>query len=220
MPADPEPELPPGGKPADGSVWRPWQPAEVARLLRAVSVPWCVAGGWAIDLAHGEQTRQHEDLEISIPNSTEAFGQVRHALSGYTFEVAGPEPGVLWPLDSPAFERSFQTWVSETGRPGPGGQPTQIYKLDVFRSPQRDGRWVCRRDESITMPYEEIIRRDQAGIPYLVPQIVLLFKAKHNRAKDNADLATALPLLTPADRDWLRDALRRVHPGHQWLALI
>jgi len=219
MPADEEHPVPPGGTLVSDPVWHPWRPAEVARLLQDVTAPWCVAAGWAIDLARGEQTREHEDLEIAIPNTSEAFGQVRCALSHYTFEVAGPEPGVLWPLDSPAFDQSFQTWVSEPGA-GADGQPTRVYKLDVFREPQRDGAWVCRRDETITMTYQEIIRRDAAGIPYLAPQIVLLFKAKHNRAKDKADLATALPLLTPAERDWLRGMLQQVHPGHEWLARL
>jgi hypothetical protein len=35
------------------------------------------------------------------------------------------------------------------------------------------------------------------GTPYLVPEIVLLFKAKHDRPKDNADFAEVLPLLDP-----------------------
>lgn len=68
--------------------------------------------------------------------------------------------------------------------------------------------------------YDQIIRRDPAGIPYLVPEIVLLFKAKQARAKDNADLAGALPLLTPDARSWLRAMLSRVHPGHEWLGQV
>jgi hypothetical protein len=220
MPADDEPPVPPGGTPISDPVWIPWRPDEVAQLLRDVTEPWYVAAGWALDLFRGRQTREHEDLEIAVPNTPEAFGQVRGVLRDYMFEVAGPEPNVLWPVDSPAFDKSFQTWVSEEGEPDADGVPIRVYKLDVFREPQRNGKWVCRRDESITMRYDEIIRRDAAGIPYLAPQVVLLFKAKHNRAKDNADLAGALPLLAPAERGWLAGMLHRVHPGHEWLAQL
>jgi hypothetical protein len=221
MPAEQDPAVPPDGTAIGDLVWQPWHPVQVARLLQDVTAPWCVAAGWALDLCRGEQTREHEDLEIAIPNTPEAFGQVRAALSDYAFEVpVGPEPGTLWPLDSPAFDQVHQTWVSEPEQGGPDGEPTSVYRLDIFREPQRDGRWVCRRDQSITMSYEEIIRRDPAGIPYLVPQIVLLFKAKLNRAKDNADLAAVLPLMAPADRAWLGDMLQRVHPGHEWLAQL
>src|SRR4029077_2495242 len=47
--------------------WEPWTPATAARALAGVEVPWCVVGGWAIDLFLGRETRHHEDLEIAVP---------------------------------------------------------------------------------------------------------------------------------------------------------
>lgn len=47
--------------------WEPWSPVEVARRLADVTVPWCVVGGWALDLAAGQQHRQHEDLDDFDP---------------------------------------------------------------------------------------------------------------------------------------------------------
>lgn len=205
-----EDEIPPGGRQAGDPPWEPWRPEEIARLLADVSVPWYVAGGWAIDLYRGEQTREHEDLEIAVPGTAEGFGAVRAALSGYNFEVVGS--GRIWPLDSPAFEVMNQTWVSDPA--------TGVYRLDIFREPQRDGAWVCRRDETVSMPYEQIIRHTESGIPYLVPEIGLLFKAKHSRPKDEADFAGVLPLLDLQARNWLRGALERVHPGHAWIEAL
>jgi hypothetical protein len=193
--------------------WEPWAPHEVATRLRAVTAPWCVAGGWALDLCRGEQTRRHEDLEVAVPAA--AFGQVHDALAGCGFEVAGD--GKLWPMDGPAFAAMHQTWVSEVI---PGPPPRRVYRLDVFREPSRDGEWVCRRDAAIQLPYERVIRRDRAGIPYLAPEIVLLFKAKATRPKDEADFHGMLPLLAPAQRDWLRRMLDRLHPGHPWTGAL
>jgi hypothetical protein len=193
--------------------WEPWSPDEVATRLRAVTAPWCVAGGWALDLCRGEQTRPHEDLEIALPAA--AFGQVRAALAGCDFEVAGD--GKLWPMDGPAFATMHQTWVSELV-PGPPGR--RVYRLDVFREPSRDGEWVCRRDEGIQLPYERVIRRDRTGLPYLAPEIALLFKAKAMRPKDEADFRAMVPLLAPGERDWLRRMLDRVHPGHAWIRAL
>jgi len=181
-----------------------------------VTAPWYIAAGWALDLFRGEQTREHEDIEVGLPNSADAFGQVRAALAGCEFEVVGS--GMFWPVDSPALEVMHQTWVSESGLPGPDGQAVSVYRLDVFREPHRNGRWVCRRDESIVLPYYQIVRHDRHGIPYLAPQIVLLFKARANRPKDQADFVGVLPLLTPEEREWLAAVLRRLDPGHQWLA--
>ncbi|WP_425358733.1 nucleotidyltransferase domain-containing protein [Aminobacter aminovorans] len=46
----------------DHDAWCAWHPTELARHLTGVSLPWCVVGGWALDLWHGHQTREHEDL--------------------------------------------------------------------------------------------------------------------------------------------------------------
>jgi hypothetical protein len=202
-------EIPPGGREITDPHWDPWHPEDIARLLADVIVPWCVAGGWALDLFRGEQTREHADLEIAVP--APSFGAVRAVLTGYDLEVVGA--GKIWPLDSPAFDVMHQTWVSE---PGSG-----VYRLDIFREPQRYGAWACRRDETITLPYERIIRRTWEGIPYLAAEIVLLFKAKHAaEPKNQADFEGALPLLDAGAVGWLRDVLPRVHPGHPWIGAL
>ncbi len=87
--------------------------------------------------------------------------------------------------------------------------------------PQQDGAWVCRRDRSIRLPYEQIIRRTDDGIPYLVPEIVLLFKAKRaGEPKNQAGFAATVPLPGAGAAAWLRWALRRVHPGHPWIHVL
>jgi len=78
--------------------------------------------------------------------------------------------------------------------------------------------WICRRDETIRLPYSEIIRYTREGIPYLAPELVLLFKAKHARPKDQADFDGTVPCMAPAQRETLSGLLARVHPGHPWLA--
>lgn len=80
--------------------------------------------------------------------------------------------------------------------------------------------WICRRDETIRLPYAEIIRHTVDRIPYLIPELVLLFKAKHVRPKDQADFDGVLPLLTRTQRETLSRLLTRIHPGHTWLAAL
>jgi hypothetical protein len=120
--------------------------------------------------------------------------------------------GRRWPLDSLAFSLMYQTWAREPD----GG----VYRLDILREPHDGDSWICRRDETIMLPYAQIIRRTWEGIPYLVPEIVLLFKAKHVRPKDEADRRGTLARLDQAARDWLRSALLRAHPGHAWIDLL
>ena len=70
---------------------------------------------------------------------------------------------------------------------------------------------------SAGMPYDAIIAHTPDGVPYLVPEIVLLFKAKSARDKDEADFRAVLPHLSETRRAWLAETLAQVHPGHHWL---
>ncbi len=47
-------------------VWQPWQPHEVAQLFSSLTIPWWIAGGWALDLFLGVQTREHRDIDVQI----------------------------------------------------------------------------------------------------------------------------------------------------------
>src|SRR5204862_6722314 len=97
---------------------------------------------------------------------------------------------------------------------------TGVWRFDVFREPSEADAWVCRRDESIRLPYEQVIEHTDTGIPYGRPEIVLLFKAKHTRDRDERDFEAVLPRLEPERRRWLAHALGRVHPGHPWIARL
>jgi GNAT superfamily N-acetyltransferase len=190
--------------------WRAWHPREAAVRLAAVPVCWHVAGGWALDLWHGEQTRGHGDLEIAVPRAD--FARLRPALAGLTLHPAGP--GMLRRLadgEEPGPD-VHQVWVCD---PVAGE-----WRMDTFLEPGTGDTWICRRDESIREPYEAVVARTAGGIPYLRPEAVLLFKAKHRRPKDEADFDRALPRLDPAPRRWLADRLDRIHPGHEWIAAL
>jgi hypothetical protein len=201
-------DLPPGGLPLpEHATWDAWQPFEVAERLSGVDVSWCVAGGWAMDLFRGHQSREHDDIEIAVPKGH--FPLIRAALAEFDMEVVGSER--RWPLDHPAYAVMHQTWVREP--------ETGIYRLDIFREPHDGETWICRRDQTIRLGYDQIILTAANGVPFLAPEVVLLFKAKHDRATDRMDLAGVLPLLGRRRRVWLAAALERVHPGHPWARL-
>ncbi len=191
----------------DLELWDAWRPEEVARRLAGVRAPWYVTAGWAIDLFLGYERRPHEDLEVAVPG--DRFGELVAALDGFELYVVGG--GLARPLGQAddQLETHHQTWVREP--------ETGVWRLDVFREPSEGGTWICRRDERIRMPYDRLIERTRDGIPYGRPEVVLLFKAKTARPKDDGDLAAVLPLLEPDRRRWLADTLELVHPGHRWL---
>lgn len=190
--------------------WQAWTPAEAARILEGVRAPWFVVGGWALDLWHGQETREHEDLEIAFPRPR--FEAFREALHDFALFDAGSGRLRYLPPDAAPSPDDHQTWVLDTRE--------DVWRMDLMREPGDDATWVCRRDDSIRLPRSEVSARSADGIAYLLPQFVLLFKAKAVRPKDEADLAAALPRLSSPARAWLSDALASIHPGHPWIETL
>jgi hypothetical protein len=187
--------------------WHPWTPAEVASRLEGVDVRWCVVGGWSIDLFLGEETRPHDDLEIEILQHE--LPAVRRAFDGFVFHAVGDGQVQALAADEAPPAATHQTWVLDPD--------AQAWRVDVMRVPGDAGTWVFRRDESVTALRPSMVHRTPEGVPYLAPHGTLLYKAKAQRPKDEADFESCLPRLSDRARTWLRDALTRVHPGHAWI---
>ena len=90
-------------------------------------------------------------------------------------------------------------------------------EIEFFLNDAEDGTWVSRRDERVTRPVDELTTRTASGTPVVVPEVQLLYKAKHHRDKDEHDFRQALGVLAPEQRHWLRKALEIVHPDDPWL---
>jgi hypothetical protein len=189
----------------DIEAWQAWHPSEAAERLAGVATPWCVAAGWAVDLHVGRPTREHSDLEIAVPSA--GFGEIAGRFPELAFYAAGD--GQVAPATPTAMASVHQTWAWDTA--------AEVWRFDVFREPHDGDLWISRRNKTLIRPYAEIVRTSNEGIPYLAPEVVLLFKAKHRRAKDETDYAVLSPLLTTTERAWLNGALEVVHPGHPWI---
>jgi hypothetical protein len=189
--------------------WRAWRPAEAADVLAGVAAPWCVVGGWAIELAVGRSHRAHGDLEIAIPRAS--FPVMRDHLSAFRLYAVGDgEVRALAADELPPPDR-HQNWVLDPG--------ANVWRMDVMVEPGDGGTWVFRRDERIRAPRDRMVgSRD--GIPFLRPEAALLFKAKRSGEKDEQDLEACLPVMDASARAWLINALRVAHPEHPWLTRL
>lgn len=183
--------------------WRPWTPAELRGRLDGVDAIWGVAAGWAIDLFLGHVTRDHGDIEMSLPSTQ--FPAIAAALGDFAWDVPGD--GRLWPYPE-ALDRHHQTWLRD--------RTSGAFLLDVFREPHDGDVWICRRDPCIRMPLRAVYEHNADGIPFVIPEVVLLFKAKRTRPKDAADFDRVVPALSDERRARLRGWLARAHPEHPW----
>ena len=184
--------------------WDPWTPAEIAERLRGVEAQWYVLAGWALDLFLGHQTREHADLEIGVPN--DGFPEIRSTLGDLELVVVGD--GRAWAMSDESLTTYRQTWGREPGGP---------WRLDVIRERWDGDEWLYRRDPRIQLPATRAIARTSKGIPFLRPEVVLLFKAKAVRPKDQLDFELVLPELEHCSRAWLIESLSVTHPGHPWI---
>lgn len=187
--------------------WTPFSVAEAADRFAGFPGPWWIAGGWAIDLFVGKQTREHADIDVLILRDDQ-----RHlfdTLSDWEIHAAVMHKVLrLWPAGRPFPPEVHDIWC----RP----DAESAWALQAMLMDCADDRWVFRRDARISGAIADLgLKHD--GIPYLTPEVQLLYKSKNRLPKDEADLATALPAMTPRQIAWLLDALRLHDPDNPWI---
>jgi len=173
------------------------------------SRPWFVAGGWALDLFLGHASRLHADIEVALFREDQY--ELRRHLTDWEFEkVAGGER---------------TSWAADEWLPAPvheihgrQAQETEL-ELEFLLNERRGDEWVYRRNPAIRRSLDEIGGR-AFGMPFLRPEIVLLYKAKLPRAVDEQDLDAVIGSLDAKSRAWLAAALAACHPGHRWLDIL
>ena len=185
-------------------------PEEAAHWLSSITVPWWIAGGWALDLFLGTATRPHQDLDVGLFRRDVL--EVLAALPAWEFFEA--KNGALTRLG--VGETPAQDVHSLWGRP----LGTDLWKLELMLDESEDDMWVFRRQPTIRRALSTIVRRNSEDIPYLVPEIQLLYKAKCPRDRDQADFTRIAPCLDSSSRAWLCSALICLDPGHEWLLAI
>jgi len=215
----------------------------VGSLLSDLPVPWWITGGWAIDLAVGQVTRDHADVNVMMLERDE------HALRGLTGLdiqlIADGQPPGPWP----AGYRLMAAPVPGPKPPvtGPGRHAGDRLVLrgedlplpaQVIPASAVGAIWVYKKGSHVfTRPLGDITRLWQ-GIPFLAPEVVLLIKARPGLDRpgtdnDQRDFEAALPVLGAKQRSWLRDAVERPswlkdaiegHPRpprqHRWTAQL
>lgn len=190
-------------------IWSGMTPVDAANLLAGFDRPWWIAGGWAIDLFLGRTTRRHADLDVALLRGDEA--SLPGALVGWEINVV---PGFIpWRGDRPLAPSHHQFWMRRRAD-GP-------WDLEALLEEHDGASWLYRRDHSVILPLGRFGRRTLEGVPYLAPEVALLYKAKGwDIEKNQTDFANTLPALDSTARQWLGEALDHAHPGHPWSTAV
>ena len=204
--------------------------ARVVDLMSTFAPPWALCGGWAVDAWLGRQSRDHPDVDISV------FADDQRVVFDH---LAG------WQLVAHDLNKTHQPWdgrhldlpnhiqahldVEELVAGRVDGAPEEGLILDIQLDERQDADWILRREPRISLPLVDCRRQSSWGAPTVVPEALLFYKAtayfgveefKGRRAQDEPDFVALLARLTKRQRDWLREAISLVHPGHPWLAHV
>jgi len=177
--------------------------AQVVNVMSPFAGTWAIAGGWAIDLWLGRQTRTHADVDIAVFRDEQSL--LRATFEDWQFSKAVDGKLVPWPRDEVLRLPDHEIHASTPNGP----------KVELLLNERRDDVWLFRRNTAIELPMSRAVQRAQ-GVPVLAPEIVLLYKSKNPRATDDDDFAAALPSLDDGSRSWLRSAITRTAGPSSW----
>ncbi|WP_282142382.1 nucleotidyltransferase domain-containing protein [Cytobacillus oceanisediminis] len=176
---------------------------DIASLMNNFTKPWFIAGGWAIDLFIGRETREHKDLEMAIFRKDQLY--LKKYLHEWDFKKVIKGKFFSWEnerLELPVHE--IHAFNKLTG-----------YEIEFLLNETEDNDWRFRRDLRISLPFNSVRSNSRIGIPYLNPEIVLLYKTKNTRDKDHQDFISIKDHLNADKKQWLRNALEIHEPGHK-----
>ena len=181
---------------------------EAVTLFAPAPFRWWIAGGHALDAHLHRAWRAHGDLDIGIcRHDAPALAEI---LAGWDIHRAAA--GRLSPWDGgplSADRAPNNLWCRRS--------PDGPWCLDVTLGAGDDRSWIYRRDPTIQRPWDEAVLTGHDGVPYLAPELQLLFKSTGGRPKDDLDAAEVLPALDPTRRTWVADHLPA---DHRWQLLI
>ncbi len=179
-------------------------PRQILSLLNGFDRPWWVAGGWAVDRFVRRLTRPQKDIEIALFRHDQSA--LQEHLAGWSLRKVVDHRRVSW------LPGEWLTLpVHEIHGRGPDGQA-----LEILLNEHDRGRWLFRRDPTITRRAALLGERSGGGVPFLRPRSCC-YKSRDAGPNDHADFDRAAPLLDPESRAWLAAGLRRHVPGHRWL---
>jgi L-amino acid N-acyltransferase YncA len=189
--------------------WDPLSVDEVKNVFKPFKHQWWIAGGWAIDLFLGKQTRKHDDIDVLILREDQL--EIQNLLAGWDLWAADP-PGTLkpWPKGEILGKGLQDIWGRRT--------PKYPWQIQIMLFDTENEEWIFKRDESIRRRLSSITVTTNDGTSLLAPEIQLLYKSKSLRSKDQQDFENAITVLSDDQKNWLKDALIKIYNGgHEWL---
>ena len=188
--------------------WEPVTPVQMGQILASFNRPWWIAGGWAVDMFLGRETRRHDDLDVAVLRDDQL------ALYQYLRD---------WELRYATPDHALNDWDGQRLDPPIHGiwarrsrEATALWTCEFLLNEHRGESWIFRRNDAISRPLDEV-GAESGGIPYLRPEIVLLYKSSESSPKNDSDFKLTRKQLDQDQVHWLRNALETCNAMHPWI---
>lgn len=199
--------------------------AVLSALMGTFPAPWALCGGWAIDAWLGRETREHGDVDLSVFLQDQAalFGHLRGwQMLAHDATWQPKEKDEWWdgrPLvNHPAHIHGRPPERSGTVPENGIATTEDGFWLDIQLDDRAGDAWLISRDPPISVPLREAVAISPWGLPTVVPEVLLAFKARDLRRRDRLDFEALLPGLDHNQRDWLRNVVSLM--GHPWMSQL
>ncbi len=204
--------------------------------IRKHECKWCFCGGWALDLFMKSETRPHKDLDIMVfkkdlKETISYFKRSRMALrSSNEKRLHASWHWKLWKLwvwEFVVYEWNYPVdylKVDEQGSCTFYQYEREIQDkvdfMEILLNTYESKMFVYRRNTDIRLAIEKAIYEFE-GLPYLAPEIVLLYKSKYLSEDNQSDFDTVYVKLDEAQKMWLKNALTLEYGNdHPWVQAL
>ena len=210
-----------------------WMLEKLKDFMAESSFPWAICGGFALDLFLGRNIRPHGDIDLCLlEKDRESAKEYALGKGWQVYEFRGW--GKVRPLE--------QGMHSDPGRNlmcvGEGCDLVKFYPCEdagmlyhqFFHTGMKAFHYLeflfnstCGAD--LVLDQRKGLRRELSkafllrdGIPYLAPEIVLLYKASDSENPEyQLDFHETYPNLNDEQRSWFLQSMHQLYPkGHPW----
>ncbi|GIO34825.1 MULTISPECIES: nucleotidyltransferase domain-containing protein [Paenibacillus] len=181
----------------------------IESLMASFQKPWFIAGGWTIDLAVGEATRSHKDMDICIFREDLAYAL--SFFNDWDINVAIPGEHRLEP-------------VRHLGDVEPPRYCLHLFKgaafLEILLTERSDEQVIFRKDRTVTMPIGDFAMGSLTR-PFVNPAWQLLFKSLSTRPEDEHDFNVYMERSRDRkSKKWLLEQMIRLGGNRTWVDVL
>ena len=154
---------------------------QVAGLMRGFPHPWYIAGGWAVDLYLGRETREHDDIDVVILRKDQF--ELQRYLTNWAFVKVVDGQRLPWTdrerLDLPVHE------VHATSR--------NRARIEFLLNESSGGTWQFRRNLAVTRQLNHIGAQTSTGVRSSHPRLSCCSRRNPPRPRTRTISISSIP---------------------------